>query len=426
MPDDDPSKNPFVRWKHLVDAHVSATLHGLLGLPAIVSENLNLNTRAADVDNSSADPEQTAQANSEIERAVASRLRQRPARMDLLQSFAWSSFLFQSPYSPLNLQGLPQPVPNDAPRHGEGQDFTFMDAFEDLLEETASGRLPDLPDRLRSPEEHQVLSRIIRQEHFLQRMMSLDKRHINAYLPLPPAGQSVDDSEQAASIFGEEQDDWRVEARNRLRDIAAAQQPTFNWPGTLDSPAGLFDQFNSVFSVLNKVLEEEERRPQDPSKADGRLKESSKEDGVASKNQDRFLDAEPDTEDEFYKIVKSVYTDADRSFSTFVKAISDINTRTGVSTSFSKSVDRFDGTDDAAIQTFKDTKEHTDRFGNLHVKTTIRRVNADGEEVARETHYSVRSASQVSGDDEEKSDHVPQEKGGGEVEQQQQSGWFWK
>ncbi|KAI1182848.1 hypothetical protein F5B17DRAFT_418737 [Nemania serpens] len=38
----------------------------------------------------------------------------------------------QSPYSPLNLQHLPQPTPRDAPQ-GWNHSFTFRDAFEDLL-----------------------------------------------------------------------------------------------------------------------------------------------------------------------------------------------------------------------------------------------------------------------------------------------------
>ncbi|KAI0195897.1 hypothetical protein F4808DRAFT_440256 [Astrocystis sublimbata] len=42
---------------------------------------------------------------------------------------AWA---VDSPYSPLNLQHLPQPVPRGVPRSHEG-DFTFRDAFEDLL-----------------------------------------------------------------------------------------------------------------------------------------------------------------------------------------------------------------------------------------------------------------------------------------------------
>ncbi|KAI0435615.1 hypothetical protein F4803DRAFT_300712 [Xylaria telfairii] len=52
----------------------------------------------------------------------------------------WS---IHSPYSPLNLQHLPQPTPRDAPRSGEAH-FTFRDAFEDLLVAGSGQPLPSM------------------------------------------------------------------------------------------------------------------------------------------------------------------------------------------------------------------------------------------------------------------------------------------
>ncbi|KAI0468380.1 hypothetical protein F4859DRAFT_213149 [Xylaria cf. heliscus] len=54
----------------------------------------------------------------------------------------WS---IHSPYSPLNLQHLPQPIPRDIPRICEAG-FTFRDAFEDLLVAGSGQSLPSIPE----------------------------------------------------------------------------------------------------------------------------------------------------------------------------------------------------------------------------------------------------------------------------------------
>lgn len=49
----------------------------------------------------------------------------------------------ESPYSPLNLQHLPQPTPRDAPQAWK-HSFTFRDAFEDLLVTGSGQELPSM------------------------------------------------------------------------------------------------------------------------------------------------------------------------------------------------------------------------------------------------------------------------------------------
>ncbi|KAI2621029.1 hypothetical protein GGS21DRAFT_386239 [Xylaria nigripes] len=59
---------------------------------------------------------------------------------DVDDIYAWAVY---SPYSPLNLQHLNQPRLQGAPRHLAGQ-FTFRDAFEDLLTAQAGRPLPSI------------------------------------------------------------------------------------------------------------------------------------------------------------------------------------------------------------------------------------------------------------------------------------------
>ncbi|KAI0393954.1 hypothetical protein F5Y17DRAFT_429862 [Xylariaceae sp. FL0594] len=58
---------------------------------------------------------------------------------DVDDVYRWAA---HNPYSPLHLQHLRQPVPRDAPR-GLGDQFTFRDAFEDLLITGSGAALPD-------------------------------------------------------------------------------------------------------------------------------------------------------------------------------------------------------------------------------------------------------------------------------------------
>lgn len=59
----------------------------------------------------------------------------------------WMSFLVDSPYSPLRLADLPQPVPRDLPEGADPSLFGFEDAFEDLLMVTSGQGLSDINDR---------------------------------------------------------------------------------------------------------------------------------------------------------------------------------------------------------------------------------------------------------------------------------------
>ncbi|KAI1856984.1 uncharacterized protein JN550_013515 [Neoarthrinium moseri] len=141
MPEGQGPTNPFVRFKDQVDNQVSQAWQGIQSLPFESAESDRSvkmaepgvrSTTAVTADSNDIDtPSQRdiSVGGGAVEH-VAERLRRQTVH----------SWLKYSPYSPLHLDGLRQPVPNDAPGHYD-QPFTFRDAFEDLLT-TSSGRPP--------------------------------------------------------------------------------------------------------------------------------------------------------------------------------------------------------------------------------------------------------------------------------------------
>ncbi|KAI1504235.1 hypothetical protein F5X99DRAFT_372934 [Biscogniauxia marginata] len=119
MAGDNPSSNPFVRFKNNVDSHFKRGVETLTGpLNPDPTSQLSRNEKLA------SHPQHGTSGSNE-DRASAEDV------------YNWAA---SSPYSPVNLQHLPQPKPRDAPQ--EWQDsFTFRDAFEDLLTER-SGQPP--------------------------------------------------------------------------------------------------------------------------------------------------------------------------------------------------------------------------------------------------------------------------------------------
>ena len=103
--------------------------------------------------------------------------------------------------------------------------------------------------------------------------------------------------------------------------------------------------------------------------------------------------------------------------------------------------------EDESGRTIKSKKEFVDAFGNLHVKTEVRRTDESGNEVSRETHYSVRSMppqqpwkggdedpprNRLSNDDNDDGNTYQEEKYQQEKRElddkrrREKSGWFWR
>ncbi|KAI5919974.1 hypothetical protein F4810DRAFT_459323 [Camillea tinctor] len=109
--DDSPSNNPFVRFKHNVDGTVKRGIDAFVG-----PQNSDAMTELPG--NGGAASKQPKGMSGSYEENVTAE-----------QVYDWAD---TSPYSPYNLQNLPQPIPRDAPKELQNN-FTFRDAFEDLL-----------------------------------------------------------------------------------------------------------------------------------------------------------------------------------------------------------------------------------------------------------------------------------------------------
>ncbi len=410
MPEDDPSKNPFVRWKHHVDSSIGSTLNGLLGLPSIVSKNFGLR-RPDDADRCSCGrdsvPEGTA------------------PDPNLEQMVAFNDFLVTSPYSPLHLQHLSQPVPRDAPRGVDPNGFTFSDALEDLLAVSSGRPLMDLASRYR-------LNKGIRQldlespeymmwDWWYRRLQGGRKSYLlDAYFP---AGPSWRDEENKYSREESHENEQTASRGNGETEQNPASDSSYE-----SSPGGMLDDLDRYLKLLRRVIDDEAEVS----------RESHKE------REDSNARQEPAVEDELYSTVRSAFAESGRSLAQFVKSIADVKFSGGVQTSVSTSrsiQSRVGEPAERDRRTERTTEEYTDIFGNHHIKTVIRTLDENGDEVARQSNHTIQSSSRSAadetdgGEDEYDDDGRPQQqtrreekedKMDGDRNEQKKSGWFWK
>ncbi|OAA55582.1 hypothetical protein SPI_08266 [Niveomyces insectorum RCEF 264] len=530
----DPPKNPFVRWKQHVDAHIGMTLNGLLGIPAMVTKNLDIRRDAdsrhaadqsgavsgsynADSEGAPAAPSAASSTPSDKPPSSASshpscpRTRvgstspssttsssssadssSVPDDFDDAQLVEWHKFVYYSPYSPLKLQQqqhlnlLPPPVPRDVPFGADPFSFTYADAFEDLLRASSGRPLLDLAGLSFRKLRYQVRygSAMEPPYVFFHRMHV--ERLLDAYFPRSTAvgagacrpgddasvaaGDAADGhgsvTRAAAALAERDRDSWRDrlqeeeeeneekgydksvgrkadDSRDETRappeddhdgvgvDRAVTPQP----PVPQSSHGGLFDELDRVFRVLGRIVDE------------GTGAAAARE-AKSDKNTDADADTKPSAEDELYAAVRSAYTNAEKSLSTLIKSFSG-----GFGTSAEEPTADGPPLDGAATrapkfeeereqdrqgETIRTTEEHVDEFGNHHVKIEVRRLDAEGNEVARETRYTVRSPSPQEAvlrdvaivddddDDDDQTEKADDEKQRKAADSRQKSGWFWK
>ncbi|CAK7236678.1 hypothetical protein SCUCBS95973_009689 [Sporothrix curviconia] len=553
--DNDPPKNPFVRWKQHVDAHIGMTLQGLLGIPNMVSKNLNIRQEPNSGSGSGSEPgsgpadgsqpppssssspppppppPSSSQANA---RSIAgsgnggsssssnTHSNYTPSLptptgpsdnddgldgVDAAQLLAWHKFVYYSPYSPLKLQQqqhlhlLPPPVPQDVPFGADPFAFTYADAFEDLLRASSGGPLLDLADRSYRNLHYQMRygSTIEPPYAFFHRMHS--QRLLDAYFPrsLTAAAAAVgsaeekdgfadtasDDVVRAVTALAErDRDLWREqraeEAYADKHDGGPYDDDTGEWDdgadedeaeadGNDDDDEGgspwirrpgpvkpqsygyggtLFGELDRVFRVLGRIIDE------DTGAAAERAANKNDQDTITPHSAMDKTEAEANAEDELYNAVRSAYSNAERSLGSLIKTFSgsfDSSSSSSSSSSISTtgSASSIRDTDGRQGDTIQTTEEHIDAFGNRHVKTVVQRLDADGNEVARETRYTIRSQSaqeaaalkdayddDSSGNDEEgrgekNADALPKPASSNNNDNNDNndsrgSGWFWK
>lgn len=135
MATDDPSDNPFIRFKKHIDSNIQRGLHTVFRPATAAVTEINNTMSVDNTNHNTCSRSESSTSNSEMPDHDSS-----ATSTSADEVLSW---VISSPYSPLNLQSLPQPRPNDAPRDWPDC-FTFRDAFEDLLAAGDGRPLSDL------------------------------------------------------------------------------------------------------------------------------------------------------------------------------------------------------------------------------------------------------------------------------------------
>ena len=447
--DDDSSKNPFVRFKEHVDAHIGAGLHNVLNLPSILSETVASSRGLSPYDSSAAPSRQNddvgAHHDDEVvpphfrrwlwgqQQAVAEeeyidkyyeRIAQNypgdenEAVRNIIRSERFDAFARRSQYSPIRLaERMPrQPRPSDIQSDMDPRLFTYVDAFEDLLAEAADVPPMDLRARYN-------MNKMLRNTwpfgespvSWARRLESqgLVKAYFPSYHCLPPL-KTVNEAVNERRI-----EQPKAEQSAAAKDVLArggiAQEPK----ESKEQPAedGFFGEIEKAVKLLNQVLDE-------TTSITSRIWEPETTRDETSR--------ESRTENDLYNAIQSAFNEGQRSLSTFFKSLADgiePRRRSGVKSEADVQTLEEEGED--GMKTVKSTKEYVDEYGNKHVSTEVRRTNKEGTVVSTETHYSVRPASEAerssiktppSHQEEPKKEEWVDSNETGD----KKTGWFWK
>lgn len=449
--DDDSSKNPFVRFKEHVDAHIGAGLHSVLNFPSVLSETVASSRQLSPYDSSgrpSEQPDGTLQQSNDGDlpphfrrwlyaqrQAVAEeedmdkyyeRIAQNypgdenEAVRSIIRSERFDAFARRSQYSPIRLaENMPrQPRPRDIHSDMDPRLFTYVDAFEDLLAEASGAPPMDLRAR------YNMNKMLRRTWPFGESPISWARRLesqglVKAFIPdyRPLLAKQPDTAQQAAA---QAKDQPAVVAEDMWQGRSSPQEPR---AGEDDRPAedGLFGEIEKAVKLLNQVLDETTTSFTssfwDPEKTR------------------REHSGEPRTEHDLYDAVHSAFNEGQRSLSAFFKSLSEgiePRPRPGAKSDG----DAHDGEtveEEDGMKTVRSSREYVDEYGNKHLSTEIRRTNKDGTVVSTETHYSVRPAEET---ERSAIDNSPAQKDPSENEEwadsyqkrdgDKKSGWFWK
>lgn len=342
--------------------------------------------------------------------------------MDPPNELSWVFWAATSPYSPLNLGHLPQPIPNDAPLELQDGTFTFEDAFEDLLAVTAGRRLVDIKTKY---EARKMLREMFPDgEDAAFWVRRLQSQHLldNAnFFPLQPQTLWPHDV-------------WENIHREFARAAEEARRAEERWFSHFEEDGKRDERGDdnrerrrrSLFDELDKVFRSFES---------GMNGEDEGKKGEADRKKRRGDEAS--TEDDLYSSVHSAVSSGAKSLGTLVKlawdGVADIqksHTSSSVIRQGQQKGDRVES-----------REEFTDEAGNLHEKRIIRTLDKEGNEIGREVYVRVRSPppkqdSRRPVEDREEHQEQKQQKPREEKEDSKDNkenkdskdnkGWFWK
>lgn len=443
-PDEDPPKNPFVRWKQHVDRHIADGLNSVLGVPSIISKTLQLNSTGTSPQSTTptTDPSVSDQVQ-QLRRIDCPRVHE-PKNM---RSFTFNiaaqaalgdiaATIHDPDYSPLCLdQHLPPPVPRGVPDDVEldpHTDFTYRDAYEDLLR--VSTGLPLTPFSTlaarKSPGYRMYgfdggetpfswLGRISSQG-LIHRVL---KQAAQQPYVVEEDGQR--DQKERQDTFAALTKSWS-ETNNPFRsdpgDTFGRDTPNDKEQEEDEFPRSLFTELNRAFRVMERVFDEA---------AEKQTRRPDSKDQTQEK-----LSTMPSTEAEMYEMLRQVMS-GDSSLSSLVRAAMGISAEAQAQTTSSwtsQSTSARGDDDTTGTRTVRTTEEHTDEDGNRHRKVTVQKLNAAGEEISRETHHTTQSGSKSRGRPEQDGETNGRKAPSPSAEREpvkssnvsSGSGWFWK
>jgi hypothetical protein len=377
MASDDPSKNPFIRFKQHVDSRIATTMQGILGLPTVVSRTFGSNWIEGREAGHTPSKEES-QRGPESASATGSQ----DIGDGWLRAFQWADFAVSSAYSPLNLKWLPQPVPKDLPSHVVPGVFTFEDAFEDLLSVCSGKPLMDL----NAEYERKILTHTMF-PNGVPLWVSLSRWQKAGLLENYDPGVTMRSPHDPDSGCGE----------SEQRKVV-----------TLDTVGQLFDELDRFVKSIST-----------PRYGD----ESQSHDDVDPQS---GTNEEPDTFDELYSTIKSAFADAERPFTAIAKVLRD-----SASDAQNNHVNRPAEAElkSTKLERVESTEEFADDFGNIHKKRVVCLLDENGDEVGREETYSIhpaeRQARPRSAENSE-FEGAPERNEQTQAGPERKTGWFWK
>lgn len=477
--DDQPqsSKNPFIRFKNHVNARIGAGISAFAGANTHRDDTATtpqsedpygrpFNSRSCDSEH--IDPSCRGRKMHPFDRTTR--------RREPTEGFQyWDKWAQLDPYSPYNLRHLPQPIPNDLPRDVDAGHFGYHEAFEDLMTVSGVENGPLMDLRGRADLKKTILKTFASGEPPLVWVRRL---HGRGLLPPPFIWENATflDEVRAHSEQAVEQEqeqhrpasmrEWLDERRKTmehtgdmerkhaedietLRGLAAMMLKELdgkgmNWDDMmtrLDKDitfnfAEMIRKADQAVKGLERGIEKYARELSSRS-VQTRTPSDAK---PASDDQH----GQPDTEQDLFSMISSAVAEADRSFNSFAKSVTEVASPPADWRAERGRTEKLPGGETVEYDSFggktvTTTSEHTDTFGNVHSQTEVRRLNADGEEVGRQTHYSVHSSHHTEGERAARQeDHGSWSEQLEESEQHRRedtksgnkngnsSGWFWR
>lgn len=392
-----PSNNPFIRFKNHVNARIGT------GVSVFTGTTDDRDRPPSNTQPANHNENHNGSGHSSVSSPWPTR---KQSHGSLSELNSWNDWVHVDPYSPHNLQYLPQPTPRDLPSGADPADFGFPEAFEDLM--TVSnpfrGHLMDLGmraglkrspgGRLVQPETPSDWVRRLYGDALLPSPFIWEQPRLAGVIPRPWAAQG---EQPASGAHGTQH------GNDDIDDIARAYLEVMRQIDRIDSSVGdslskfedilgryIVDMIRNGQKVAGEAVEAfigERPKNHNAESSDGKTHDRPKPASVSEEDQ-------PETEEDLFEMIESASAEADKFFSTFgfgktsARQAPPPAERTARDTPPVKETVEYDP---FGGKTIRSCSEHVDMFGSIHSRTEVRRLNAKGETMDYDTRYSVRS-----------------------------------